>query len=54
VQAQGAVSGTLLKQSTMLAFSDAFFIMGVLFLVIVPLMFLIKKTPPPRQPVMVE
>ena len=53
-QAQGAIYGTLLKQSSMLAFSDAFFIMGILFLVIVPLMFLIKKTPPPKGPIMVE
>ena len=53
-KAQGALYGTLLKQSSMLAFSDAFFIMGVLFLVIVPLMFLIKKTAPPKEPILVE
>jgi DHA2 family multidrug resistance protein len=53
-QAQGALYGTLLKQSNMLAFSDAFWIMGCLFLVIVPLMFLIKKTPIAKAPVMVE
>ena len=46
--------GTLLKQSSMLAFADAFWIMGMLFLVIIPLMFLIRKTPPVRGPVMVE
>jgi DHA2 family multidrug resistance protein len=53
-QAQGAIYGTLLKQSSMLAFSDAFWIMGILFLAIVPLMFLIKRTPPAKAPVMVE
>jgi DHA2 family multidrug resistance protein len=53
-QAQGLLYGTLLKQSSMLAFSDAFWIMAVLFLAIIPLMFLIKKTAPPRGPIMVE
>ncbi len=53
-QAQGMLYGTLLKQSSMLAFSDAFWIMGMLFLVIIPLMFLIKKTPSVHGPIMVE
>ena len=53
-QAQGVIYGTLLKQAAMLSFSDAFFIMGILFLVIVPLMFMIKKTAPPKQPILVE
>jgi DHA2 family multidrug resistance protein len=53
-QAQGLMYGTLLKQSSMLAFADAFWIMGMLFLVIIPLMFLIRKTPPPRGPILVE
>ena len=45
-QAQGLMYGTLLKQSSMLAFADAFWVMGCLFLVIIPLMFLIRKVPP--------
>jgi DHA2 family multidrug resistance protein len=53
-QAQGMLYGTLLKQSTMLAFADAFWVMGCLFLVIIPLMFLIRKVPPVRGPMMVE
>jgi len=53
-QAQGVIYGTLLKQSSMLAFADAFWIMGILFLVIIPLMFLIRKTPPVRGPMIVE
>ena len=53
-QAHGVIYGTLLKQSSMLAFADAFWIMGMLFLVIIPLMFLIRKTPPVRGPMMVE
>ena len=37
--------GTLLKQSTMLAFADAFWVMGILFLVIIPL-----DVPDPQDP----
>uniref|UniRef100_Q01NG7 Drug resistance transporter, EmrB/QacA subfamily n=1 Tax=Solibacter usitatus (strain Ellin6076) TaxID=234267 RepID=Q01NG7_SOLUE len=54
VQAQGLLYGTLLKQSSMLAFADAFWIMAILFLSIIPLMFLMKKTVPMRGPIMVE
>lgn len=53
-QANGLMYGTVLKQAGMMAFADAFWIMGILFLVIIPLMFMIKKTPPPRGPMMVE
>ena len=53
-QSQGMIYGTLLKQSSMLAFADAFWVMGILFLVIIPLMFLIRKTPPVRGPVLIE
>jgi DHA2 family multidrug resistance protein len=53
-QSQGLIYGTLLKQSSMLAFADAFWVMGMLFLVIIPLMFLIRKTPPVRGPVLIE
>jgi DHA2 family multidrug resistance protein len=53
-KAQGMIYGTLLKQSSMLAFADAFWVMGCLFLVIIPLMFLIRKTPPLKGPMMVE
>jgi DHA2 family multidrug resistance protein len=53
-QAQGMLYGNLLKQSSMLAFADAFFVMGSLFLVIIPLMFLIRKVPPVRGPMLVE
>ena len=41
----GMVYGTVLRQSSMLAFSDAFWVMAVLFLAIVPLMFLMKRQP---------
>jgi DHA2 family multidrug resistance protein len=53
-QAQGMLYGTLLKQSSMMSFADAFWIMGVLFLLIIPLMFLMRKTAPVQGPVMVE
>jgi len=53
-QAHGVIYGSLLKQSSMLAFADAFWIMGMLFLVIIPLMFLIRKTQPVRGPMVVE
>ncbi|MEO8591786.1 MAG: DHA2 family efflux MFS transporter permease subunit [Candidatus Solibacter sp.] len=53
-QAPGLMYGTVLKQAGMLAFADAFWVMGILFLIIIPLMFLIRKTPPVRGPVVVE
>jgi MFS transporter, DHA2 family, multidrug resistance protein len=49
-KAHGILYGTLLKQSSMLAFSDGFWIMGILFLLIVPLMMFLKKTLPARGP----
>jgi DHA2 family multidrug resistance protein len=42
-QAHGLLYGTLLRESSMLAFSDAFWLMAVLFLAIVPLMFFMKR-----------
>ena len=54
LQAHGLVYGTMLRQSNMLAFEDAFWMMGMLFLLIVPLMFLMRKVGPVRGPVMVE
>ena len=42
-QAQGILYGSLVKQSSMLAFADGFWMMAVLFVAIVPLMFLIRK-----------
>ena len=46
--------GSMLRQANMLAFADAFWVMAVLFLCIVPLMFLMKKMKPARAPVVVE
>jgi DHA2 family multidrug resistance protein len=44
--ANGLIYGTMLRQSSMLAFEDAFYFMAVLFLAVVPLMFLLRKTKP--------
>jgi DHA2 family multidrug resistance protein len=54
LQAQGMIYGNVLRQSSMLAFADAFWVMGVLFLLIVPLMFLMKKVRPSGGQVVVE
>jgi DHA2 family multidrug resistance protein len=54
VQAQGMIYGTMLRQSNMLAFADAFWVMGAMFLLIIPLMFLIKKVRPSAGQVVVE
>jgi DHA2 family multidrug resistance protein len=53
-QAHGALYGTLLKQSNMLAFSDTFWLMGILFLAIIPLMLLLRKVGPVRGPISME
>jgi DHA2 family multidrug resistance protein len=53
-QSHGVIYGTLLKQASMLAFADAFWVMGILFLVIIPLMFLLRKTQPVRGPAFIE
>ena len=53
-QAAGIVYGTLLKQSNMLAFADAFWVMAVLFIAIIPLMFLLKKSGPARGAIHVD
>jgi DHA2 family multidrug resistance protein len=53
-QAQGLLYGSMLRQSNMLAFADAFWVMAMLFLLIVPLMFCMKKMKPARAPLVVE
>jgi DHA2 family multidrug resistance protein len=54
LQAQGMIYGNLLRQSSMLAFADAFWVMGTLFLLIIPLMFMIKKVKPRAGQVVME
>ena len=53
-QAQGMIYGSMVRQSSMLAFADAFWVMGVLFLLVIPLMFMIKKVRPSAGQVVVE
>jgi DHA2 family multidrug resistance protein len=50
-QAQGLLYGMLQRQATMLAFVDNFWLMGVAVLVMIPLMFLMKKAKPHTGPV---
>ncbi len=45
-QAHGLLDGLLQRQSTMLAFVDNFWLLGVVFLAVIPFMFLIKKAKP--------
>jgi len=54
MKAQGLIYGNMLRQASMLAFADAFWVMGALFLLIIPLMFFMKRTRPPAGPVVVE
>ncbi len=53
-QATGMIYGTVQRQASMLSFADAFRVMAVLFLAIVPLMFLMRKSGPVRGPIAVE
>jgi DHA2 family multidrug resistance protein len=53
-QAQGLVYGNLVRQSTMLAFIDAFWLLGLTFLAMIPLLFFMKKATPHKAPVTTE
>jgi DHA2 family multidrug resistance protein len=54
LQAQGMIYGSVLRQANMLAFADAFWVMGALFLLVIPLMFMIRKVRPSAGQVVVE
>ena len=45
-QAQGLLYGLLQRQASMLAIVDDFWLLGLAFLLLVPLMFLMKKSKP--------
>jgi DHA2 family multidrug resistance protein len=49
-QAQGMAYGLLQRHAAMLAFVDSFWLMGLTFLSLIPLMFLIKKSRPHQAP----
>ena len=53
-QAQGTLYGMLQQQANMRAFVDVFWLLGVIFLAVVPLVFLMKKVGPRKGAVMVE
>ena len=53
-QAQGVLYGVLQRQSTMQAFVDSFWLLGVIFLAVIPLMFLMRKSAPHKGPVAME
>jgi DHA2 family multidrug resistance protein len=54
MQAQGVVYSVLQRQASMLAVADVFFVLGVIFLALVPLVFFLKKSEPPKGQVMME
>jgi DHA2 family multidrug resistance protein len=49
-QAHGLVYGNLIRQASMLAYTDAFWLLGLTFLAMIPFMFLMKKTQPRGAP----
>ena len=53
-QAQGTLYGMLQQQANMRAFVDVFWLLGVIFLAVVPLVFLMKKVEPRKVAVVVE
>jgi hypothetical protein len=48
------IYGSVLRQSSMMAFADAFAVMAALFLIVAPLMLLMKKMRPVQGPIVVE
>jgi MFS transporter, DHA2 family, multidrug resistance protein len=53
-QAQGLLYAGMMRQSSMLAFADAFAVMAVVFLMVIPMMLMMKKVRPGRGPAVVE
>jgi DHA2 family multidrug resistance protein len=50
-QANGMAYGLLQRHAAMLAFLDDFWMMGLMFLSLIPLMFLMKKSRPHGAPI---
>ncbi len=48
-QAQGMIYGMVQRQASMLAFVDNFRLLGAAMLIIIPLLFLMKKTAPKKE-----
>jgi DHA2 family multidrug resistance protein len=53
-QAQGMLYGMMQRQSAMLAFVDSFWVLGIVFLAVIPLMFFVKSAGPHKGPVVME
>lgn len=53
-QAQGMLYGMVQRQATMLAFIDVFWMLGITFLALVPLMFVMKKMKPHKPAAIAE
>ena len=53
-QAEALIYGMVQRHAAMQAFLDAFWVMGIIFLAMVPLMFVMKKTAPHKAPARLE
>jgi DHA2 family multidrug resistance protein len=53
-QAHGLLYWMVQRQAAMMAFVDNFWLLGVIFLLMIPLLFLMKKTLPPKGPLAVH
>ena len=53
-QAHGLIYNMVQQQSAMLSFNEVFWILGIAFLAVIPLMFLMKKTGPVKGAVAIE
>jgi len=53
-QAQGLAYGLLLRQANMMAFADTFWIMGMLCILLLPLIFLMRRTHAGKKPIVMD
>jgi MFS transporter, DHA2 family, multidrug resistance protein len=53
-QAQGVIYGTAVRHATMLAFADVFWVMAVLFLAIIPMMLMMRRSGPAKGELIVD
>jgi len=53
-QAQGLLYGLVQRQALMMAVTDTFFVLSLIFVAMVPLAFLIKRSAPPTGPIHVD
>jgi DHA2 family multidrug resistance protein len=53
-QAHGMIYNIVQQQAAMLSFNEVFWLLGVAFLAVIPLMFLMKKTGPAKGPVAMD